>query len=121
MKAASNITNPSDAVVKALDVVLSDSQYKGKNRKYPKSNLNRETFVVLSIMRDKYEAGTLPEDERVVYEFVQTLRKRCGSGRARLGRTAVANWVFETLHAAIKEFASKHPEAAKNLFPKTNK
>jgi hypothetical protein len=115
------VTEPSAAVVKALDVVMSKEQYSGKTRKYPVTNLNRETFAVLSILKDRYEDGTLPEDERVVYEFVKTLRKKCGSGRAHNGRTAVANWIFETLHVAIKDFASKHPEAAKNLFPQTNK
>lgn len=115
------VTEPSDAVVKAIDVVMKDNQYSGKTRKYPVSNLNRETFAVLSIMKDRYKAGTLPEDERVVYEFVKTLRKRCGSGRPCNGRTAVANWMFQTLYAAIKDFAAKHPEAAKNLFSQTNK
>lgn len=88
--------------------IVERKQYKGKNRKYPANNLKREVFLILNVLRDKYDDNTLPEDERLVYEFFKLLRKKKGSNRRRpSGRSPCADFAFKALAEAIRNLSSQ--------------
>lgn len=100
-----NNVNP-DALKALESITAAQAQYTGKSRKYPANNLRRETFLTLNVLKDKYESNTLPEDERLVFEFIKLLRKKRGSVRNN-GRTAVADFAFKALAKAIKELSTQ--------------
>jgi hypothetical protein len=89
-------------VDKAVDALIKPYQRKGRTRSYPNSNWTREVVVNVSIILEKYEDGTLPEEERVIYDFCKKIRQKYGKRRhGKFGRTFFQDWVIKTLNKEI--------------------
>lgn len=95
-------TTPTN-VDKAVDALIKPyEKRKGRNRYYPANNWTRVPIVNISIIKEKYEDNTLPEQERLIYEFCNAIRKKFGKRRhGKYGRTFFQDWVIKTLTKEI--------------------
>ena len=104
-------TNTPVNIDNAVDALIQPYHRQGRSRKYPNSNWNREVVVNISVILEKYQDGTLPEGERIIYDFQKKIREKFGKRRhGKYGRTFFQDWVIKTLSDEIISLNNKNPD-----------